>query len=480
MKVKLKKFTEFSRSLLPNEAKYLASLESNITDFEKNQILKKLINNAVSEDETEKFDVSIDKRKYTYIKTWIERKLSDIDVDRAIVSLLNLRRKILTDSIDYQEEVEFLRYLSNYEGIEYYFQNLYELAKEYQSYLLIRMRYKDHEIVNSFLSDYESHYNKAKLIHDRLYQATGEITSQYTLNDKETKYWEKWLIKVFRTKSIDGKNRYKAFVLLTFMYTNYNEKGKLASIFDEIDLFFSQGEMYSRRLLSNYYANRVLMHSKNNDLKKAEYYGFLSIRQRNDDTLMYLNNLVAITLRNKKVDLSCSLLDEYQDLFDSTHNNHHRIGYISYKVRALAGLERFEEAESLAKNFLKTNREEVLNHRWHHFFTSYINVLILQEKYYDVLKLTRIYDLKARENFRRKKSNYVPNISWSISLARYMEGEINSSRLLVEIKEPINTINPTSNQKYLMVQVINTLSNNLPDAFLNLKSHLEQKECLLQ
>jgi hypothetical protein len=55
--------------------------------------------------------------------------------------------------------------------------------------------------------------------------------------------------------------------------------------------------MYSRRLLSNYYANRVLLHSKENELIKAEYFGFLSIRQDNDDTLMYVNNLVAILMK---------------------------------------------------------------------------------------------------------------------------------------------------------------------------------------
>jgi hypothetical protein len=30
---------------------------------------------------------------------------------------------------------------------------------------------------------------------------------------------------------------------------------------------------------------------------KAEYFGFLSIRQDNDDTLMYVNNLVAILMK---------------------------------------------------------------------------------------------------------------------------------------------------------------------------------------
>ena len=53
-----------------------------------------------------------------------------------------------------------------------------------------------------------------------------------------------------------------------------------------------------------------------------------------------------------------------------------------------------------------------------------------------------------------------------------MEGKINSDRLLDEIKEPLKHIQPTLNQKQLMFKVIDKLSNNLPEAFLKLKSHI--------
>jgi hypothetical protein len=41
------------------------------------------------------------------------------------------------------------------------------------------------------------HFIKSKTIQDKLYQATTEITNQYTLKNSEIKYWEKWLYKVF-------------------------------------------------------------------------------------------------------------------------------------------------------------------------------------------------------------------------------------------------------------------------------------------
>tara|TARA_R110002012_G_scaffold263456_2_gene446548 strand:+ start:213673 stop:215091 length:1419 start_codon:yes stop_codon:yes gene_type:complete len=470
-KGKLKKFTEFSKTILPNEAKYLESRHQ-FTDSEKLNIISLVIANALSQDGLTVYDHTIDKRKYSYIKNWIEKKLASIDVDVTIEWIMSLKKKILTDAIASHEEKEFLYYISRYKIIDFNFQNLYDLAKEYKSYLLVRMRYRDHKIIADFIETYKKQYLEAKNIDEKLYTATAEITNQYTLNNTETKHLETWLLHVFKDETIDGKNRYQAFVLLAFMYTNYNENNKLKVIFDQIDFYFSEGEMYSRRLLSNYYASRVLLHSKQDEFKEAEFYGYLSIRQNNSDALMYLNNLVAILLRNNKAEKAFKLLEKHLDLYRETHNYHQKIGYCSYQIRVLAELKKNSLAESTAKTFLKKYKNEVLNHRWHHFFTSYINVLVVQEKYDEVLKLSSKFDLVEKEVQRQKQNNYVPNISWSISLSRYMEGKINSKHLLDEIKAPLKAITPTKNQKQLMIKVIDKLSNNLPEAFLKLKSHI--------
>lgn len=471
MKTKLKKFTEFSKTILPNEAKYLET-QYQFVEEEKLQIIKLVISNALSQNKRKDFDTSIDKRKYSYIKDWIEKKLLSIDVDATIGWIMSINQKILTDSIASDEEKEFLNYIASYKTIDFSFQNLYDLAKEYKSYLLVRMRYKDHQIVSDFIKTFKAPYIKAQVTKEKLYDATTEITDQYTLNNKETKHLEKWLLKIFKDDSISGKNRYQAFVLLAFMYTNYNENDKLKMIFDQIDVYFSEGQMYSRRLLSNYYASRVLLHSKQDEFKEAEFYGYLSIRQNNNDTLMYLNNLVAILLRNNKPEKAYALMETHNDLYKETHNYHQKIGYCSYQIRVLSELHKNSLAEATAKTFLRKHKNEVLKHRWHHFFTSYISTLITQENYEEVLKLATKFDLIEKEKERQKQNNYVPNISWSISLSRYMEGQINSTRLLEEIKAPLLDIQPTTNQKQLMVKVIDKLSTNLPDAFLKLKSHI--------
>ena len=121
----------------------------------------------------------------------------------------------------------------------------------------------------------------------------------------------------------------------------------------------------------------------------------------------------------------------------------------------------------------RKNEEAILKHRWHLIFTSYFNVLITKEKYDAVLQLFQKHKLQELENDRRKRNNYVPTISWSVSLSKYMEGKINSARLLQEIKEPLEGITITDNQRDLMIQVIDRLSKNLPEAFSKLKSHLK-------
>tara|TARA_R110002073_G_scaffold279026_1_gene443113 strand:- start:388601 stop:390016 length:1416 start_codon:yes stop_codon:yes gene_type:complete len=471
MKIKLKKFTEFSQHILPHEATYLSALHQ-FKDPEKCAIIEVVIANALSENNPLAFDQTIDKRKYSYIKNWIDTKLAAIDVDVIINWIMLLKNKVLTDAITATEERAFLHYIINYKKVDYNFQNLYELVKDYKPYLLVRMRYKDHHIVAEFLKNYKTHYTTSIKIHSKLYVATTDITNQYSLNNNEPKVWERWLLKVFVSQGIDGKNRYQAFILLAFMYTNYNENDKLKKIFNQIDTFFGQGQLYSRRILSNYYASRVLMHSRKGELKKAEYYAYLSIRQENNDTLMYLNNLVAILLRNNNAKKAYLLLSSHQNLFNDTHNYHQKLGYASNQIRTLTELNKIKEAEVYAKKIIKKYKSEVIEYRLHHFFTSYINLLIIQEKYADVLKLTSRFNLIAKEKERKEKGNYVPNISWSISLSRYMQGKINAVKLLEEIKEPIEGTKHTLNQKQHMINVIDKLSKNLPEAFLQLKSYL--------
>ena len=58
MKIKLKKFTEFSKTILPNEAKYLEK-QYQFVDEEKLQIIQLVVANALSQNSSKHFDENI-------------------------------------------------------------------------------------------------------------------------------------------------------------------------------------------------------------------------------------------------------------------------------------------------------------------------------------------------------------------------------------------------------------------------------------
>lgn len=471
MKPKLKVFENFSLSILPHEAHYLNKL-ANFQDEGKKEIFNKVIHNALYPDNFQEFNDAIDKRKYYYIKSWIEDKLDGIDVDKIGYWILDFKRKLFLDLITPKDEREMLEYIKNYRIVRFNFQNLYEIMKEYRSYLMIRLRYEDHQIISGFLEEFKESYVKSFKILEKLYQATIDITEQYTSKNGQHVYWEKWLLKVFMSSGINGSNRYKAFILLTFLYNTERNEDKLQHIFDHIDIFFSNGEMYCRRLLYNYYSSRVLLHSKQNDFKNAVYYGKLSIRQNNEDTLMYVNTLISIYLRANEINEARKLVEMYYPHYEDSQNHYRKITFASNHLRILTELGQLQKAENIARYFLAKYEAEVLQYRMHHFFTSYVYLLLHSEKYIEILNLERRYGLTQKESQRKQKYDYIPNLSWSITLSRYMENQISQQQLIDNISQTMAETKLTiTNSNFLRITA-SILSQNFPQLSSVFKSYL--------
>ena len=385
--------------------------------------------------------------------------------------IMDFKQKLYLDLITSSEEKMMLDYIKSYNNITFNFSILYETMREYRSYLMIRLRYEDHDIVKTFLDNYEQSFLKATKIKDQLYLATIDITQHYTSKSNSNLYWEKWLYKVFLTTTIDGSNRYKAFILLAFMYNSQGNTSNLQRIFEDIDAFFMEGQMYSRRLLYNYYSSRVLLHSKLGDTKNAIYYGKLSVRQDNDDTLMYVNNLVSIYLRTNQFVDAKELLEDYQSHFESSHNNYRRITYMSYQIRVLSGLNQIQTAENLGIYFIKKYEDEIVQYRWHHFFTSHINILLLLEKYEAIIVLDKRFKLCEKEQDRLQKSDYVPNLSWAVFLSYYMENQLSKSELEEKIEVSLKEVQWEKSKDLAYHKTMDIIIKNFPDAEKIFKSH---------
>ncbi|MEM6346822.1 MAG: hypothetical protein AAF927_23240 [Bacteroidota bacterium] len=434
MRTKLKKFTEFANSMLPHETRYLLSVQQ-LQDPEKLQILRQIDHNCRQLDDYQTFDPAIDKRKYSHLKNWLSKQLAAIDVDEQFAWMSELERKIHWDNITPAEEKALLKSIRNYHHPIFNFIKFFELVREYRQFLLIRLRYADHQVVDAFLQKYQSEYERSQLINNQIHQATKDIIKHYSENATESIQWEKWLSDIFYDENLDGFNRYTALIRLVFIAFNYNKYTHIEQMFDLIDQGLAEGKYYSRRILTNYYNNRLLLHTRLQDAELAVYYGKLSIRVQNNDYILYVNNLCNVLLQAEQVEASWQILREALPKLTTTHNHHSRIGFISLYIKTLIKKEEYQKARSYGEINLRVYEKEILRYRWHRFFVSYLECLLYLGEYSKVLQTVRKYKLLEKEKKYKTRAHVLPTISWYNLLAQYQLGEFNLKGFLQRFEE---------------------------------------------
>lgn len=431
---KLHGFQEFAQSILPHEAQYLLSIQQ-FQDVENLEVLRKIERLASHPGMQPDFDSRVDKRKYSRLKIWIGEQLERMDVDKFYIWLSELEKDIMTDSISPAHEKALQKLITNYMQPGFYFLRLYEVVLSYRFYLLIRMRHDAEAKTAHFLNKFKKAYDYGKKVNQKLLQATEDIIRQYSFSNTETRQWEQWLISVFKDESLDGLSRYYAIVRLTFLYYNYKEYDRLAQLYEELDSLFARGHFYSPRILVNYYSNRLLIHSRLNQMELAEKYGYLSIRHKGTDYIHYVNTLCAVLLRQKKYDAAHQLMLSAFDEARNTSSSHNRIGFTSYYIQTLTRIGRAADAESYARSFLDTWQKQILSHRWHLFFNSFFLALLYTEKYREILALMKKYQLQEKEAAYANRAGYVPVLLWYYYLAQFMECQIDKEVFFQKLYE---------------------------------------------
>lgn len=212
----------------------------------------------------------------------------------------------------------------------------------------------------------------------------------------------------------------------------------------------------------------LLLHSQLDDNENAVYYGKLAIRQDNEDTLMYVNNLVAIYLRTHQIKEAAELLENYRSIYEKTQNDHQKITYASYHLRVLTELNQLKKAENIAIYFLQKYETEIFEYRWHHFFTSYFTILLLLENYSTMLFLEKKFQLSKME----AKAGFVPNISWYILLSQYMENRISEEELHQSLNSSLDSLNPSTSQRTIIKNTAEKMVKVLPKLKPLFKSYI--------
>lgn len=461
MRAKLQKFTAFADTLLPHETTYLLSTQQ-FQDKVKLSILKLMDHNCKNIRQFTPYDTSIDKRKYSHLKNWINERLAEIDVDVHFEWMSEMERKIITDSIEPGEEKTLIKQIKNYDRLGFYFTKFYELVQQYRHFLLIRMRHAHHKVADDFLQKYKEKYQECKRVNERIHEATQDIVQQYSSQSAHSLHWENWLNEVFYNEELDGMNRYFALVRLTFVYFNYRQFDKLLKQYDYIDDYFAKGIYYSRRILLNYYANRLMLHTKFDEFQRAEYYGYLSVRDKNSDHIHYVNNLSAVLLRQKKYEEALQVMRNAYPEVKNTISFHNRVGFVAFYLKCLIQTNQFKSAENYAESFLRAYKKEIFEYRWHIFFSSYLEALLKQKKFIKVLKVVRKYNLLERERHYKSTANYLPTILWYDAIARYKEMQIQKSDITDLIQLSIVELDKVEGKRYQLKDLLEQIKPFIP------------------
>jgi len=434
LKEKLKKFKIYAGSLLPFETEYLYD-KLNSTDREKSEILKLVRDNSLKIDDNYPYDTSIDKRKYSNLMKWMQSQLGRIDIDKQLDWITKVQKAILLDAIDSAQESAIMKSLDSMDPSKYYFINYFEMLKDYRHYLLIRMRYLDHSRIDAFIEKYKFNYQRSRLVNDQMHQATVDIIGAEDRNAKSATQWEKWMNECFEDDSLDGMNRYMSLIRLNFIYSRYNLLDKLEVLFQKANSLFRNGTYYSRRLLLNFYDNLVVFYDKKSDYTKARYYGYLSIRDFNPDSIIYINNLVNVLIKMCNYTEALSVMENVNFKIRESQNFHSMVGFVSNYIRVLSKTDRTREAILKGRVFLDAYSKQILKYRWYRFFSAYLGALLIDQKYNELLKLISRYKLVERESsfYTEKRSARVITIYYTVAL--FYKSEIDQADFNGRISE---------------------------------------------
>lgn len=433
MKPKLAIFTKYVQALLPAEKEYLW-LNCNLEDKTLKSILKQIFENRNTPNSDLQFSTQVDKRKYSYLKTWMQQMLEQADVDTNLKTIQAFELKVQSDSISEDEEKDLIKLIKVFHSEHYHFIRFYEVMLHFRQYLQVRMRKKHYAEVQAYVEQHRNAYHNSILVSEQLHQITSAIIEEYGLNATTQDSLESQLLSIVHTNHLDGLNRYAAAVRLWFYYMNKAAYVKMERFIKEVDILMIEKAWLGRRILVNFYANCLLLYSKMNKLEQAKFYGGLSLSYPTNDYLFYVINYSSVLLRMGEANEAMLHMKKAFPYMRHTHDNHNKIGFVAHYVHCLIDLGKLKEASRFAENYLGSHLKEVMQTRWHLFFAAYFRTLVLLEKFPRLLYIASRYKLREKEALYAGKAHYLPTMSWYISLAEFMEGKINENTAVQRMK----------------------------------------------
>jgi hypothetical protein len=462
-KTALATFTEYTSKLLPHETGFLLQIQKFI-DPERLEILKKIHAHVQSMDSVHYYNTDIDKRKYNHLKNWMMDQLNKVDVDSRLKKIHELSYKIRIDSIVYEEEKLILSQLKRTEPSYFFFNEFYELVLSYRQFLLIRLRYRDHDLADDFIKRFKDEYQSTKEQFVQLHDATYDIVRAYSGGKTDTLKWENWLRDVILDEKKQGFLRYQSFVNLNFISHNHKKPDLVSELFHVMEYNFLNGNFYSKRVLLNYYNMKLMFHAGLKEYDTAMRYGYLSIRDNTHDSLLYTNNLCAVLMRLNRNEEALHLMQAQSYLIKKSKNYYNRVGYVAFHIEAMIKTGNYKQAESYGEKFLNAYRDEVLQFRWHLFFSVYLEAIVHTGNFEKIIKSNSKYKLLALDQEYKKNANYFPVVTFFIQVALFQTGRIKSQEFTLWLERSLEDLANESGRQLRFKTTIKNWIRYLPKA----------------
>lgn len=434
-KEKFKKFKLLAANLLPHESEYLIHIIKS-ADPDKISILKNLDSyvSKCSPENSLVVDEQIDKRKYSNLLHWIQAELMKIDVDKKLQWTNSTHELILLDRINPEREQQLINAAKRFTSSDFNFLKFYDMLVAYKHYLLIRMRYNEYQIIDQITQKYHYDYQRSKLIYEQLQQATVDIIGLGGSLKREAIQWKNWLFQNFKNPQLDGLNRHMSAIRYIFVCLRYGALDDLGHILNLMDAFFKNGQNYSRRLLVNFYDNKLVYHDKIKDYEKAKFYGYLSIKYDQDDSIIYRNNLINLLIKNLHFKEALEVIDSTDFKIKNTRNFHSAIGFISNHITCLTKTDQTKQAILKGRVFLNAYTHNIIKYRWHRFFSAYHGALLTQELYTEIIKNTEKHKLQQKELSQYSKAEDKKILSIYFYISQFKTKQINFAIFIKNIE----------------------------------------------
>ncbi|MFM8361277.1 MAG: hypothetical protein ACKOA4_01140, partial [Haliscomenobacter sp.] len=105
--------------------------------------------------------------------------------------------------------------------------------------------------------------------------------------------------------------------------------------------------------------------------------------------------------------------------------------------------------------------KEILQYRWHTFFSAYLETLVRQQHFQKILHIADKYRLLEKERRYESRADYVPTILWFTLTAQYKEGRMDKNTLRQKLEQSLSVQRPE--QRPQIAELLSELRPIIPE-----------------